>query len=130
MGVDTFEELNLEMDIQKKLDHPNICKIIESFEDPRRGIMYIVMELCTGGSLVSRIRSHRNGFGERSAATLVEKMLSSIIYCHHHGVVHRDIKLDNFIYENESEDAELKLIDFGFAFDITPGGRESMFDQP
>ena len=50
------------------------------------------MELCTGGSLVSRIRSHRNGFNERAAATLVEKMLSAILYCHRHGVVHRDIK--------------------------------------
>lgn len=128
MGVDTFEELNLEMDIQKKLDHPNICKIVESFEDKRRGIMYIVMELCTGGSLVSRIKSHRNGFGERAAATLMEKMLSAIIYCHRHGVVHRDIKLDNMIYEHDGEDAELKLIDFGFAQKVRRG-REGMWDQ-
>lgn len=128
MGVDTFQELNVEIEIQKKLDHPNICKIIESFEDPRRGIMYIVMELCTGGSLVSRIRSHRNGFNERAAATLVEKMLSAIIYCHRHGVVHRDIKLDNMIYEDEGEDAELKLIDFGFAQKVRRG-REGMWDQ-
>jgi len=55
-------------------------------------------------------------------------MLSAVIYCHHHGVVHRDIKLDNFIYENEGEDAELKLIDFGFATEITPG-KEAMWDQ-
>ena len=45
-------------------------------------------------------------------------MISAIIYCHHHGVVHRDIKLDNFIYESEEEDAELKLIDFGFAAEV------------
>ena len=49
------------------------------------------------------------------AATLIEKMMSAVLYCHHNGIVHRDIKLDNFIYENESEEAELKLIDFGFA---------------
>ena len=52
-------------------------------------------------------------------------MLSSIMYCHKHGVVHRDIKLDNFIYENEDEMAELKLIDFGFASFVAPG-QESM----
>ena len=46
----TLEELKREIDIQATLDHPNICKIVESFEDPRRGIMYIVMELCTGGA--------------------------------------------------------------------------------
>ena len=103
MGVDSFDELNIEIDLQKRLDHPNICKIIESFEDRKRGIMYIIMELCTGGSLVSRMKTHRKGYGERAAATLVEKMLSAIIYCHHHGVVHRDIKLDNMIYEHEGE---------------------------
>lgn len=35
------------------------------------------------------------------------------------GIVHRDIKLDNFIYENEREDSELKLIDFGFACEVS-----------
>lgn len=54
--------------------------------------------------MVSRMRQHKLGYGERAAATLVEKMLSAVLYCHHHGVVHRDIKLDNFIYENEAED--------------------------
>ena len=168
MGVDSFDELNIEIDLQKRLDHPNICKIIESFEDRKRGIMYIIMELCTGGSLVSRMKTHRKGYGERAAATLVEKMLSAIIYCHHHGVVHRDIKLDNMIYEHEGEnnsplalqlrltshlrsplmshlspltssaspriphrpgeDAELKLIDFGFAAKVRQN-REGMWDQ-
>lgn len=42
--------------------------------------------------------------------------------------VHRDIKLDNFIYEHDAEEAELKLIDFGFACEIAPG-KEGMWDQ-
>lgn len=60
----------------------------------------------------------RHGYDERSAASLVEKMLRAIRYCHLNGVVHRDIKLDNFIYEAPGEDAELKLIDFGFACEV------------
>jgi len=124
----TIEELKKEIEVQRGLDHPNICKVFESYEDLKAQEMYIIMEICTGGSLVSRMKTHRHGYGERAAATLVEKMLSAVIYCHHHGVVHRDIKLDNFIYENEAEDAELKLIDFGFAAEIAPG-KESMFDQ-
>ena len=55
-------------------------------------------------------------------------MLSAVRHCHAHGVVHRDIKLDNFIYEHEGEDAELKLIDFGFACEVRPG-HEAMHDQ-
>ena len=107
ISIDTvggsLEELKQEIELQKRLDHPNICKIFESFEDKTTNELYIIMEICTGGSLVSRMKTHRHGYGERAAATLLEKMLSSVIYCHHHGVVHRDIKLDNFIYEHEGE---------------------------
>lgn len=124
----SWEDLRNEIELQKKLDHPNICKIIESFEDSKHGEVYIIMELCTGGALVSRMKDHRNGYGEQLAATFIEKMLSAIIYCHHHGVVHRDIKLDNMIYEDEREEAELKLIDFGFAKAVAPGN-EHMWDQ-
>jgi len=124
----SMSSLRKEIELQKKLDHPNICKLIESFEDRKHGRMYIVMELCTGGSLVSRMKTHRHGYGEAAAATLVEKMLSAVLYCHHHGIVHRDIKLDNMIYEDEREDAELKLIDFGFARAVRPGS-ETMHDQ-
>eukprot|EP00965_Chrysotila_dentata_P205612 6183058-Pleurochrysis_carterae.AAC.1 len=47
-----------------------------------RNRMHIIMELCTGGSLVSRMKQHRHGYGERQAARLVQKMLSAIYYCH------------------------------------------------
>jgi len=124
----TMDELKKEIEIQRTLDHPNICKIFETYEDLKHGEMYIIMELCTGGALVSRMKHHRHGYGEAAAATIIEKIMSSIIYCHHHGVVHRDIKLDNLIYEHEAEEAELKLIDFGFACEIAPG-REAMWDQ-
>ena len=79
----TMEELKREIEIQRTLDHPNICKIFESYEDTVNKEMYIIMEICTGGALVSRMKSHRHGYGERAAATLMEKILSSIIYCHH-----------------------------------------------
>lgn len=120
--------LRKEILLQKKLDHPNICKIIESFEDCQLGQFYIIMELCTGGPLVERMRKHREGMDEASAATLVLKMLSAVLYCHHHGVVHRDIKLDNMLFEDDTEDAELKLIDFGFASSVRPG-HEKMCDH-
>lgn len=79
------------------------------------------MELCTGGSLVSGLKNQKAGYDESMAATLVEKILSAILYCHHHGIVHRDIKLDNIIFESKAKDAELKLIDFGFASAVEPG---------
>ena len=125
----SLRELKQELDIQSQLDHPNIAKVFESYIDEENGEMAIIMEMCTGGSLVQRVCESDHGFDERAAATLVEKILSATIYCHHHGVVHRDIKLDNFIYENESSESELKLIDFGFACEIQSGGEEAMWDR-
>eukprot|EP00967_Tisochrysis_lutea_P131445 scaffold228505_cov33-Tisochrysis_lutea.AAC.5 len=46
-------------------------------------------------------------------------MLSAVLYCHQHGVVHRDIKLDNFIYEHEvhapSRNAHIQALVYAFA---------------
>jgi serine/threonine protein kinase len=39
--------------------------------------------------------------------------VGAIRYCHDHHIAHRDLKLENFLFENDSPDAELKLIDFG-----------------
>ena len=80
-------DLRQEIAVQKSLDHPNIVKVFESFEDHKNQEILIIMEMCTGGSLVSRMRDHRHGYGERAAATLVEKMLSAVTYCHRHSVL-------------------------------------------
>lgn len=124
----SWKIIRQEIDLQKRLDHPNIAKILESYEDRRHGRIFIVMELCTGGSLVERMKKHSNGLCEDVAATVVEKLMSAVLYCHHHGIVHRDIKLDNVMYEDDREDAEPKLIDFGFAHQVQPG-RETMREQ-
>ena len=44
--------------------------------------LHIIMEMCTGGALVSRMKSHRHGYGEKAAATLMEKSLSATMYYH------------------------------------------------
>ena len=42
-------------------------------------------------------------------------MIGAIKFCHENHVIHRDVKLDNFVYESDAADAELKLIDFGLS---------------
>jgi len=124
----TLQEVVNEIEIQKNLDHPNIARVYEYYVDEAERGVHIIMEMCTGGTLVGRMRRYKHGLAERRAATLVEKMLGACLYCHQRGVIHRDIKLDNFLYEDDSESAELKLIDFGFATEVQPG-KESMYSK-
>lgn len=127
-------ELLNEMGMQRSLDHPNIVRVYESFEDIEAGQVHIVMELCTGGCLLSRLgerlaaHGHTHGFGEASCAALVEEMLSAVLYCHQHGVVHRDIKLDNFMFRDETDSSALTLIDFGYACAVQRGAETMRFN--
>jgi serine/threonine protein kinase len=115
-GHTSMAELHREIKMQRELDHPNIVRVYAAYENPARSKLYIVMELCTGGALYSRLQERNAGvFRESDAAKLMQTMLSAVLYCHKLGLVHRDLKLDNFLYESEAADAPLKLTDFGFA---------------
>jgi len=105
-----LKRISNEVDILKKLDHPNIIKVYEFFQDPRH--FYIVTELCTGGELFDRIiKSHH--FSEKKAAETLKQILSAIVYCHDNKIVHRDLKPENILYESSKADSFLKVIDFG-----------------
>jgi len=114
-----FEEMVAEINVQKSLDHPNVARVYDYFLPPKGATgendhMYIVMELCAGGSILSRL-SKTGVYSEQAAATAIEEVLHATAYCHQQGLVHRDIKLENFVYESTAPNARLKMIDFGFA---------------
>merc|ERR1719478_674662 len=66
-----------------------------------------------GGELFHRVTKRRH-FTEKDAAEAAFQMLLAVNYIHTHGIVHRDIKLENFLYEKPDSN-HLKLIDFGFS---------------
>ncbi|CAG9324500.1 unnamed protein product [Blepharisma stoltei] len=106
-----------EVNILKKLDHPNIIKVFEVYQDTR--YLCIVTELCTGGELFDRIKE-ANPFTENQAARYMLDMVSAVKYCHEAGIVHRDLKPENLLLENKKPDARLKLIDFGTSKHFEP----------
>eukprot|EP00746_Dinoflagellata_sp_MGD_P014931 gnl/MRDRNA2_/MRDRNA2_132973_c0_seq1.p1 gnl/MRDRNA2_/MRDRNA2_132973_c0~~gnl/MRDRNA2_/MRDRNA2_132973_c0_seq1.p1 ORF type:complete len:520 (+),score=95.34 gnl/MRDRNA2_/MRDRNA2_132973_c0_seq1:85-1644(+) len=110
----TLKAFETEMSIMKALDHPNIVKLYETFQDAK--FVYLVMELCLGGELFDKIvEDGPTGFSERQAATYVEQILAAVVYLHKLGIAHRDLKPENFLMQDKSEDAEVKLIDFGIS---------------
>ncbi|KAL5010745.1 hypothetical protein ScPMuIL_013050 [Solemya velum] len=92
--------------------HRNIVTLVDVFYDELH--TYIVLELLRGGELLERIRKKKN-FTEPEASEIMWKLVQAVDYMHSHGVVHRDLKPENLIFENESEGAEIKIVDFGFA---------------
>ena len=68
-----------EMEILNRLDHPNILKIYEIFEDQKR--FYLVMELCAGGELYDEL-TRINQFNELEAAQIMQQILEAVAYCH------------------------------------------------
>ena len=97
IGAKSMAELRLEINAMRRLDHPNIVKLYGAYEDVEEASVFLVMELCSGGELVQRLLKQPSGFGEAAAAALVGKVLSAVRHCHKHGVVHRDIKLENLV---------------------------------
>lgn len=72
------------------------------------------MEHCKGGELFDRIvAAHR--FTEKHAADIMNQMLSAVKHLHEKGIVHRDLKPENFLMDDTTENAEVKLIDFGLS---------------
>src|SRR3990167_2467539 len=93
--------------------HPNIVQFYECYQDQKH--FHLVLELCEGNDLVRLVESRR-GLPESMLKKFFFQAVYAINYLHHVGIVHRDIKLDNFLLTTKDEDtADLKLIDFGFA---------------
>ena len=86
MGVEKLDVLRSEVDAMRRLDHPNIVKLYETFEEGQE--IHMVMELCTGGVLIDRLeQSNRRFLDEPEVARLVAKLLSALVHCHERDVL-------------------------------------------
>merc|ERR1719331_1858039 len=103
-----------EIEVMQVLDHPNIVKLYETYEDSMN--VYLVMECCTGGELFDRMIA-ANFFMERTAAHVVKQILTGVYYMHNNFIAHRDLKPENFLLANEQDvmKSPLKIIDFGLS---------------
>ena len=73
------------------------------------GKLWLVTELLAGGDLSTR------KLNEHDTKNVIEQVLRALVYLHRMGIVHRDIKLENILYENHSKNSTVRLIDFGLS---------------
>ncbi|XP_020377256.2 NUAK family SNF1-like kinase 1 [Rhincodon typus] len=112
---DRFQEepdrihIQREMEIMSSLNHPNIIRIYEVFENKDKII--IVMDYCSNGELYDYVNERRR-LSENEARRAFRQIVSAIHYCHKKGIVHRDLKLENILLD---ENFNVKLADFGLS---------------
>eukprot|EP00397_Hematodinium_sp_SG-2012_P003595 GEMP01003603.1.p1 GENE.GEMP01003603.1~~GEMP01003603.1.p1 ORF type:complete len:1116 (+),score=291.65 GEMP01003603.1:287-3634(+) len=110
--------IETEIGLMKQLDHPNVLRLFKCYFDGDRNI-YLVIELCNGGSLFDRIQYHHNklkqAMSETQSARYLQDVLSALGYCHARQIVHRDIKPENLLFVNRKANSTIKVIDFGLS---------------
>ena len=113
LSAEEEKTLIKEINILKTLDHPNIMKVYEYFDNPN--CFSIVSELCTGGELFKILEDHH--LSENVSKYVMKQLLSAVAFCHKNGIIHRDLKPENILLEEKEEETEeyftIKVIDFG-----------------
>ncbi|CAA3022051.1 CDPK-related kinase 3-like [Olea europaea var. sylvestris] len=118
----SIEDVRREVKILKALSgHKHLVRFYDACEDANN--VYVIMELCDGGELLDRILSKGGRYTEQEAKLIIVQILSVVSFCHLQGVVHRDLKPENFLFTSRSENADMKLIDFGLSDFIRPDER-------
>ncbi|XP_078679023.1 NUAK family SNF1-like kinase 1 [Branchiostoma floridae x Branchiostoma belcheri] len=98
-----------EIEIMMSLKHPHIVEILEVFENKEK--IVLVMEFASGGELYDYI-SERQRLTETEARRIFRQIVSAVNYCHKKGVVHRDLKLENLLLDQQNR---VKIADFGLS---------------
>ncbi|CAG9320531.1 unnamed protein product [Blepharisma stoltei] len=124
---DSLDLLKNELMILQLVDHPNIIKLYETYEDAK--YIHLVTELCEGGDLYEYLIDREN-LSENEVTRIMQKVLSAVNHLHALHICHRDIKPENFMLTSKKEGAELKLIDFGLSVRFGEDGMDTKVGTP
>ena len=118
MSPFALEQIKTEIEILKIANHPHIIRLYDVFENI--DYIYIIMEYCSGGDLFSYLENRNFKIPESRAADIVEQLATSIYFLHEYGIVHRDLKPENILMDDASDNANIKLLDFGLGKILGP----------
>jgi serine/threonine kinase 32/serum/glucocorticoid-regulated kinase 2 len=122
LAKQTVAAVHFEKDLLSQMNHPFICNIIYAFQDSDN--VYLILELSNGGDLRYHLYRHIK-FNEQQTSMLIyiylhiiyiEFIVACLVlaleYLHSIGVIHKDIKPENILFDTEGY---VKLTDFGIA---------------
>ena len=117
-----MKKIIYETNLMRRLNHPNITKILEMFEDEE--YILIIMEYINGGNLFSFVKKRRK-LTEKISKFLFKQIILGIKHIHSQNIVHRDVKLENILIDLNNN---IKICDFGIGR-ILSSPEELLHDQ-
>ncbi|XP_022201073.1 SNF1-related protein kinase catalytic subunit alpha KIN12 [Nilaparvata lugens] len=112
------KNLKREERLLAKLDHPCIIRLFETMY--HKNVYCLVMEEARGSTLHQFVVKSCEGIFETQALTIAVQLFSAVDYMHSRSVVHRDLKMENVIYDRVTR--KVKIVDFGLG-NVWFGGR-------
>lgn len=110
---------------------PGAIQLVEALETERA--VQMVTEICTGGDLCELVRT-KGRLPEAAARLVLRQLATALRFCHSHGLVHRDVKPENILFDRpagelyfytsaaqEAPRVHAKLADFGLSVGLKPG---------
>ena len=121
-----LERIFREMSIVKNLNHPNIIKTYEIFENEK--YYYIIMDYCKGGELFDYIVK-KGRLNEEETSFFFYQIINGLEYIHSKNIVHRDLKPENLLLTDKNK---LKIIDFGLSnyFNLNKENKTKLLKTP
>lgn len=105
------EQMNREIEIMYRIDHPHIVKLVNHFEDDSK--FYLILHYASKGQLYSLLKK-QGKFDERTTSQFIRETIEAVKYLHSFDppIIHRDIKPENLLLD---ENMRIKLADFGWS---------------
>jgi len=116
--------VDFEVATQRRLNHPNIVRLQDSFEDDFN--VYLLLEFATEGQLFAKIRQEGR-LAEAKASTIFSDVVRALVHLHEHSIVHRDLKPENILLFAGDV---AKLADFGWCAELSRDERRTFCGTP
>ncbi|XP_053548130.1 inhibitor of nuclear factor kappa-B kinase subunit alpha [Bombina bombina] len=126
LSVKNKERWCQEIQIMKRLDHPNVvkaCDVPPEMDFLVNDVPHLAMEYCSGGDLRKLLNKPENccGLKESQVLNLMSDIGAGIQYLHENRIIHRDLKPENIVLQECNGKTVHKIIDLGYAKDLDQG---------